>query len=854
MPVFDISDDVLERLVSEPSTPRRPTSRFFHNQRKRAGIIDPERLPIPPTQAELDRRPLDAEDIIYMFAGAPYFSVEDDAGNREPRVVHGWAPTVAEPHDAVDYTSFQHESFSACTIDGCLRTTRTSTSARRQVREVPSMLSADGKDPGTMGFTHFLELPLRPEQYMDDAAVQRQDLLVTDPETLGLRDFDIENIADRLAELAKVYEMLRDGKGEASDWDQHMVEDIGEDLFSTLLRTDIGTTPAGTGSVSLYTQVSALQKVLASRQTFFNFTNENWRVQLGQLMWQPRSIAKSTDGGLINERDILLLQIALSAELAVRFEIAQRLAGSDSHLPGIFEPGDLEKMLCEQTVELDWDMVLFQRFVDCFEISSRPQGPRRTSLIDPDDEQADTISMSSQQRDLVFLLRKEQEQWDGLHVFASSLGWSGSTNSDYDDSSPASPAKGRPDSFVSQYDTPMTSPVASLLPPECTPALILLRSEGKLLPHSAFDRSSPLYTAEQSQRLHWLTKTWLSGFFMPGATVHQFLLHALLETSPGTKNLLPEAVNSNDGFVHEQQMYWSKESVVGRVLAPIADAKECTGWLSIPFVPQGQSDGWIQPLVKEPPSASLEPRINLPGLVSRTSDPLHCHDATQLQAGDFTTIMDSHIIMGNEARLEGVSLRSSNVVQHTADGFLVPKTVNLTFKSPRNSKLPSLTLPLKHAVCFVSSYPCYPDTRPRTYAASSAHDSCMPIDSGCSTPLESEREKDLPLPPCHPLHVDYTYTIIPAAALLSSELTDTKDSDSLILMDSAEDDNPSIYQIEDQEVIVLDCRGSPDLEVLARAWCAKAGEHALVGKTGRTCLACCIREAISLGIGIVLRT
>jgi hypothetical protein len=53
---------------------------------------------------------------------------------------------------------------------------------------------------------------------------------------------------------------------------------------------------------------------------------------------------------------------------------------------------------------------------------------------------------------------------------------------------------------------------------------------------------------------------------------------------------------------------------------------------------------------------------------------------------------------------------------------------------------------------------------------------------------------------------------------------------------------------------VLDCRGKADLELLARAWCAKVGENAVVGRVGRTCLACCVREARGLGVRVVIRT
>ncbi len=63
----------------------------------------------------------------------------------------------------------------------------------------------------------------------------------------------------------------------------------------------------------------------------------------------------------------------------------------------------------------------------------------------------------------------------------------------------------------------------------------------------------------------------------------------------------------------------------------------------------------------------------------------------------------------------------------------------------------------------------------------------------------------------------------------------------------------STSNYENKTVLVLDARASSDLELLARAWCAEKGFHAVVGRVERTCLACCVREARGLGINTVIR-
>ena len=109
------------------------------------------------------------------------------------------------------------------------------------------------------------------------------------------------------------------------------------------------------------------------------------------------------------------------------------------------------------------------------------------------------------------------------------------------------------------------------------------------------------------------------------------------------------------------------------------------------------------------------------------------------------------------------------------------------------------------------------------------------VDSGYSSKQSSASTINFTPPaPMHPLHVDYRYDVVPVSTLFASAM----------------DTQPRAAK----EVMVLDCRGAENLELFARAWCAKVGENAVIGKSGRTCLACCIREARALGICVVIRT
>ena len=100
----------------------------------------------------------------------------------------------------------------------------------------------------------------------------------------------------------------------------------------------------------------------------------------------------------------------------------------------------------------------------------------------------------------------------------------------------------------------------------------------------------------------------------------------------------------------------------------------------------------------------------------------------------------------------------------------------------------------------------------------------------------------------HPLHVDYHYDVVPVTTLFMAA-TETRPR----ALSFGAERQPEVHAAA-KEVMVLDCRGAEDLELFARAWCAKVGENAVIGKSGRTCLACCIREARALGICVVIRT
>jgi len=358
----------------------------------------------------------------------------------------------------------------------------------------------------------------------------------------------------------------------------------------------------------------------------------------------------------------------------------------------------------------------------------------------------------------------------------------------------------------------------------------------------------------------WLSRSWLAGLVLPGEPASHFLISTLLENSLPAIDTLGDSANLYGGFVYRGRTFWSKSCVVGRVLAATEGATECMGWISVPGGATDQKDGWVNANVKDFPYAPSQPRIKDSEVVAKDSDPLRGTLSAGVQAGDFTTPTDGPPVMGNEVRSHGLSFMSSGStfeLTKSAEGLsaMSTSTAQLTLSSPINSKLSKLHVPLTYDIHFVSSYPCHPTSgsghttsRPPTSAnltspAGIMADSARPSESTLSF------DKDLPVAPAHPLHVDYKYTVVPVATLLSAAPAESR-SRAL----SSPGRRTKVQPVDEEEVVVLDCRGTTDLELLARAWCAKVGENAIVGKSGRTCLSCCVREARALGVSVVIRT
>ncbi|KAK5129176.1 hypothetical protein LTR08_003773 [Meristemomyces frigidus] len=931
---LDVDGEALEKLMGPPKCDlggRIQSDSFLLKQRIQASSRAAASSRTSPlstpgrSQAELDRQPLGVEEVQDLFVGAPYFEVKSlEGGGYRPQVIFRAGDVEESARYGGDYTSLGHYAFETSTLSlDWTRETAVSVLSDGQrvgalpavgagLLEVPGMLSANGLDPGTIGYEHFLQLPIADSTALPDEPIffDKRKLMYTEPEKLGLRELNMAVIVDRLNELGAVQAAKNDIDIIQNPWSKDKIEEMGEDLFADLLDPELGTTEAGTGSVTLRTQCEALQKVLNERDLWHDFSQVEWRIRVGQLLWSSQEDQEPPlDGNRQpSERDVLLLHITLAAELLVRLDV---LDSADQTGDSVETEHGHAISALQQSRKVKWDLLLAQTFLTNLTISAKvrdgsSKAGNRSSLFSTISFMTarETTDDEEQPVQPLLLPKHEAKQLAGLLYFVKAIGWphADDVQSELEAKLTARErsARGqgkresqalsmRPISGVSIYATPLSSPgfAPSVYAPSTVNRNSYFGGLGADLKEQQMTRPgvSRMTTANSMHLLAatsasaanadafevggWLSRSWLTGLVLPGEPASHFLISTLLENSPQAIAALGDSANLYGGFVYAGRSFWSKSCVVGRVLAAMKGANECMGWVSVPGTPDGrEEDGWVDLDIMDVPGSTspADARIKRDGAVAKDSDPLHGSSISTVQAGDFTKAMDSPPVMGNEVQYHGLSFTHSTST--------AKESPHMTFSSPLNHKLLKLDVPLTYDVHFVASYPCHPSSPQRSPTSSSVglpsadDESSDAKSSATHRPTDSARAsathsglvsslrhagKALPPPPTHPLHIDYHYEVVPVATLLSSP-PESGRSRTLSLPASRSKTLPTGALIAPaDEVVVLDCRGTPDLELLARSWCAKVGEDALVGKSGRTCLACCVREARALDVRVVIR-
>jgi hypothetical protein len=927
-------------------TPEQPGTSADHASMSTVEEPEQDRVPTPPQEIIEDKvETLSESQLRSLFAGAPQFGVTKTGSRYVPTVTHPWN-TDAVLKEAIDTVPLAEPAFSAATLHEHLSKTRELPETSKQyngyqvdVVEMPSMTSAQGIEPGTVGFSHFLELPrsdtlpneLDQSQSSQDSAEsgKNKEVMQANPERLGIRPVDLSLIYDRLAEFQDMYEAFQDTPEPMTILNNQSSGELYANLFTKFL-----TPPGYDGSTEdptgLPTQIVALLRVLELKGVWYDFSLVEWRIRLGQILWSEPEPAPEHEHPLLwTEREILLLQITLACELLLRLDAFTNADETDAQIRLRIHAKDIEGFLKIKTRKVDWDLVLARRFLDNVVIMRASDAP-----VSPKPKQRGLLSLLSQgahaqipQSDLIVLPQHQARQLSGLLHFANTLQWPSvdtvaadlarklGEQDKIEEATPSSPSGKLLDtatpSGISVYGTPLQTPLASGQQLDSyfghigKPVLNRNNSRTLRMPLSPVSTVPENFARSSFNIGGWLSRSYLTGLILPGEAISHFLVSTLLENDSTAIANLGESANLYGGFTFGDRTFWSKASVVGRILACAKGSAECMGWISCPKVPDSPGERWYSIHSELLPH---ENRLRIRDGADTVADESAIAPAgslASLKSEDFVLPRDLDPYPTSTLALSQWELVPINTDLIDGDSLTGPPTESDTYAPSMTfvsrDEAVSHTITLTYDVQFVTSFPCTTAAsappsfthRPKVLRrsvtgtlsrSSSKHSVTLsrrnshgfepllshPPDAAGIAP---KRMYEAPAGPeveilatsskpmnAHPLHNSYSYKIVPVADvldpdfLLPFELHTSKSTERLLdLSRSNDSETAETIKNNKKAVLVLDARASSDLQLLARAWCAEQGLHAIVCRVGRTCLGCSIREARGLGINIVIR-
>ncbi|PVI05883.1 hypothetical protein DM02DRAFT_724667 [Periconia macrospinosa] len=934
--------------------------------------VDETSLPTPPPgpqqespdeqqeepKTEPKAEPLSEEYIHTLFAGAPHFSLQRANGRSIPTASYPWDEDLLI-RDVSDSVQLAHPAFSASTLHRHLPILRQATDQDKlyqgydiDVLEVPTMLSSQGLECGTIGFAHFLELPyadnlvtdLQQSQTSNEylEAMRNKEMMQTKPERLGIRSVDKSLVHDRLIEFGDLFELFHDSPERMTILNNQSSGDLYANLFGRFL-----TPPGYDGSTDdptgIKVQIDTLLKILALKGVWYDFSLVEWRIRLGQILWSDAYSEFDQDSQqLWTDREKLLLQITLACELLLRLDAVTSLDVDDIKAQIHVSPEDFQGFLKLKTKKTDWDLVLARRFLENILVVKESDREAPTPLDNPRGFMSMLSTGSAKQTevkdDIVLLPQHQARQLSGLLQFAQTIQWPSmdlvltdlaqklripEPSEEHDQATspygrfvdPSTP------SSVSVYGTPLASPrsnemLDSYFGNLIRPTLNRANSQSLQVPLS----STLVAQADGPENAlnvgGWLSRSFLTGLVLPGEAISHFLISTLLENDKLAIAALGDSANLYGGFVYSGRTWWSKASIVARVFGCIGNAVECMGWVCFPKVPEDLPDGWY---AINSERAVFEQPARISGEEDRVmQDSLLVPDGTDasVHPTDLTLPVDAASPPIPSIELLKWNLTLINMDFSDNDTFSKPSTEGETYIASITvstvGRMSTFSLSLTHDVHFITSWPCTtpassptPSTphifkRSQTLPlsrSSSRHSNpggragsnqtsrhlsrrnshgfepllSHPPDSPGILPtrmysptLDGDELNSTVTPrrepmDAHPLHASYKFKLIPATDVLDANfsLPFTKQTNTVStpsVLNSPNEDKPDGILVDHSKtVLVLDARSSKDLELLARAWCAEKGHHAIVGRVGRTCLACCIREARGIGVNVVIR-
>ncbi|ETN40738.1 uncharacterized protein HMPREF1541_05018 [Cyphellophora europaea CBS 101466] len=691
---------------------------------------------------------------------------------------------------------------------------------------------------------------------------------------VGVRDMSLRTVTERLELISKLRDDVVKRGWRYTVLQVWTEEEMGDWLFGELLyppekragRGGGGGVEAGSKGHELKVQIEALVKVLTTRGAWLDFSLPRERLLFSQNLYAKEAASDGSGVDAMGLRPEIkrrwgLIQLLLSVELVLRLDAALRL-GVASHSEKVeVSSVEIHHFNRLRNLKVDWDFVVARRWLDLCYVRKVPKnevGGAPPAVETPADASPPPKSHHGQKeggffgrfKETLHIRDKEKEEdsWpydcavlprqpsvmaDGLLRFAEDIGW----DADAVEHIRRQLAEKLCDKTLEQREEMLARGTEALDHPH-------------VAQHHKDKSKVELKAAGEHTLGGPLTHTWLGGLIIPGYFACDLLMCALLESD--TKQMAVEKLGNmahpRSGFVLNSRSWWSKLCVVGVVLADADNAVERMGWIGLPTplsphdheTGQALGDGWWLIVSKDVPRLRNGERILDGDDMAKESSTLGVGKG-HIMASEFGMLTD-HAFNGME-RMEVTNLRlilkwlPQPQQQQPGDRdqpYEAAVSASVAREGAGEHARKHKLLPLRYSVRFVGGHPCRP---PHGHAKQAKQAS--PQDSGDKLqPLAAP--KHLEHLPAHPLHKSYKYSLRSI-----EEVIDLGPGDELTL--------PNPTDKEASPVWVIDARGGWQRETLVRAWCASVGRHAIVSRVGVGCIACAVREARALEIGVIIR-
>ena len=832
-----------------------------------------------------DGNGLNRDDVRHLFAGAPHFMLEKGSHGRSfPQVFFPWDKSL-DVADLQGRRWLRHESFALSTLHAHLPVPDeldwqpTSMGPYKKadawkrpafelgIFESPNMLGMDGKEPGTVGLRHFLEMPVAdrlrtPKQTMDAISshpidfskmstieamkvlqvqegapatgkhAARQDrlqLINGGPHAwkrVGIREISMQSITNRLARISSWHDEVVAAGWRVTVFDKQDCQTLQEELLTSFLFPPEHVSMVA-GPQSIKQQLEVLYKVLTTPGAWIDFSLTDSRLRLGQILWEvlPQGAEKQSKDqpapGM--ERWWLLVQILLSVELVLRLDAALRLGLAEHTGEYHISTEDIHHFNKLRNRKLDWDLVLARRFLDYFEVVPAPDRlsevapvhrsnmPRLLSRFSHRSAEATGVIGIDGIWDTRILPRRPKSQLDGLLRFARFVDW---PDIDMFESRMRQELNEKSLATHSFLETTYGMPICG----------------GSVCSTMSNPDTVELEPATENCPGGWLSRSWLTGLVLPGYTSCHLLISTLLENNPQALAEIGNTALLHGGFILNGRSWWSKACIVGRVIAPSEGVSECMGWISTPGLLLVNRLGvrlpsrWVNVEAAQTPALREKSRIHDGAQVSIESSPLGTGQG-KVVADEFSMPGLGLAHCGSESQItvREVVLQETppRAVSHAKRPIDEPlkASVHFTMKMIGEPSTSEASLRLIHDVYFVTAHPCRP---PHGHA----------VHTSPRSDVHPSHEHGESLP-SHPLHDSYKYVLKAARDLLSA--------------------TPPNHADRKEAVWIVDATTSRGNGIFVRAWCSQVGRHAIVSRVGRTCLSCSIREAKAIEVGVIVR-